>query len=239
MTPAEFAARTNVSRETLGRLRDYVDLLRQWNQRINLVSAASLSQVWHRHLLDCVQLLPYIPQDTKLDGNPLVDLGSGAGLPGLILAILGAQQVVLVESDQRKCAFLAEAARITGVSVLIRAGRAEELPPLHARAVTARALAPLPRLLPWVHRHLAADGTALLLKGARLDEELTALSGRWTMDIVRQPSATDASGVLLVVKHLAPQLPVPHNRVTATSTPPPAAPTPAAPAFAIGRTPVS
>ncbi len=117
---------------------------------INLVGPKTLQDPWRRHLLDCGQIdIPEIQP-----GQRVVDLGSGAGLPGLIIAIMQDADVHLVESDQRKSTFLREAARTTGTKTTVHTERAEKLLPLDVDVVTARALAPLPRLLPWVHRHL-------------------------------------------------------------------------------------
>src|SRR5437588_12718613 len=109
LSPAEFAAATGVSRETLARLDAYAELLRQWSPRINLVAASTLDDLWRRHVLDSAQLFPLLPPGA----HSLIDLGSGAGFPGLVLAILGVPAVELIESDARKCAFLREAARGT------------------------------------------------------------------------------------------------------------------------------
>ena len=123
LTAEAFAVRCDVSRETLSRLRRYDALLRRWQKAINLVSADSLTDAWRRHFWDSAQLLPLIPAGTR----SLLDVGSGAGFPGLVLAILGVEGVTLVESDGRKCAFLREVARETGTRVTILADRLERL----------------------------------------------------------------------------------------------------------------
>ena len=115
LTPQEFQVAADVSRETLDKLTAYVDLLRKWQRSINLVSAPSLADVWRRHILDSAQLLKLAPEHSR----SWLDLGSGAGLPGLVVAMLGMPNVHLVESDKRKCAFLREAARVAGVQVRI------------------------------------------------------------------------------------------------------------------------
>jgi len=151
----------SVSRETLERLQVYVDLLARWNSRINLVSTASLNDVWRRHILDSGQLIQHIDQGAQV----LVDLGSGAGLPGLVLGILGVPNVHLVEADQRKAAFLREAARLTKTPATIHATRIEAATPVPAHVVTARALAPLSVLLEWSSRFVTEATICLFPKG--------------------------------------------------------------------------
>ena len=131
----------DVSRETSRRLDVFAELLQRWNQRINLVSPRDLPHLWDRHVTDSLQLLDELPP-----GAPFVDLGSGGGFPGLVLAIANDSPVTLVEADQRKASFLREAARATGTTANVIARRIEQadLPP--TRYLTARALAPLPRL---------------------------------------------------------------------------------------------
>jgi 16S rRNA (guanine527-N7)-methyltransferase len=188
-----FAERFDVSRETLDRLTLYLSLLRKWQAAINLVGPRTLDEAWQRHILDSAQLRPLLPEET----GRLVDLGSGAGLPGLVLAILGVQNVHLVESDQRKAAFLREAARATGASVTVHAGRIEELPPLQADIVTARALAPLGRLLDLVENHLGSTTECYFLKGKKYEAELIATRKDWTIEARAFKSQTDPSGVIL------------------------------------------
>ncbi len=186
-----------VSRETRDRLQAYADLLKRWQRRINLVGRDSVPGLWHRHIRDSAQLLPLLPDGART----LVDLGSGAGFPGLILAILGVPEVRLIESDQRKAAFLAEAARVTGVRVTIETRRIEDVPACAADIVTARALAPLDRLLPLVRRFVRPDSVVLLLKGQDVDRELTEATKSGIIDRnwqpERLPSRTDPAAVIL------------------------------------------
>ena len=198
LSPAEFARRANVSRETLARLEAHLALLAHWQGTVNLVGRGTLTDPWRRHMLDSAQLFPLLPPP---DG-PLVDLGSGAGFPGLVLAILGAPDVHLVESDARKCAFLQEAARLTGAAVTIHRARAEDIPPLGARAVTARGCAPLPRLLALAAPHLAPGGVCLFHKGRNVNKELTAARKNWKMRVDRIPSAAAPHGVCLRIREI-------------------------------------
>lgn len=192
MTPQEVGQALGVSRETLGRLEAYADLLVKWQKAINLVSPATLPELWRRHILDCGQLARLAP----LDGLWL-DLGAGAGLPGLVLAILGAREVRLVESDGRKCAFLREAARITAAPAQILHARIENVAPFHADVVTARALAPLPKLLGFAAPFLGGGGIALFPKGQDVEAELTEAHRIWRMKVDRQPSSTDPRATVL------------------------------------------
>jgi len=195
LTPAGFVELVDVSRETQARLVAYVALLTKWNAKINLVGPATLPDVWRRHILDSAQIHGQIA-----GAGTLVDLGSGAGLPGLILAILGGPQVHLIESDARKCAFLHEAARVTGTAVTIHNKRIEAVPAIEADIVTARALAPLAQLLDHAVRFLKPGGKCVFLKGARQADELTEARKTWHMVVTERPSRSDPSGTILEVE---------------------------------------
>ncbi|MEI9988179.1 MAG: 16S rRNA (guanine(527)-N(7))-methyltransferase RsmG [Aliidongia sp.] len=187
-----------VSRETLDRLETYVDLLGKWTRRINLVAPVTMVDVWRRHILDSAQLYPLLPPDTKI----LADLGSGAGLPGLVLAILGVPQVHLIESDLRKSAFLQEAARQTGTAVTIHARRIDAAPAIQADIVTARALARLAILLDHATRFLKPGGACYFLKGSNSADELTEAGKSWHMEVSEFPSLSDASGVIVKLESI-------------------------------------
>ena len=198
---AGFAEIFPVSRETLARLEAYMALLAAWSARINLVGRSTLADPWRRHILDSAQLLPLVPARAR----SLVDLGSGAGLPGLVLAILGlpaVERVELVEADSRKCAFLREAARITGAPVTVCRARIETSPARPFDVVTARALAPLDRLIGLARPWLAADGFCLFLKGAKTAAELTLARRDWKMTAVAGPSRSDPRGVVLQLREV-------------------------------------
>lgn len=193
-----FAECFPVSRETAARLAAYLALLAQWSERINLVGRDTLADPWRRHILDSAQLLPLVPRTAQ----SLVDLGSGAGFPGLVLAILGVSGIELVEADSRKSAFLREAARVTGTNVTIRAARIEALARRPFDVVTARGLAPLDRLLPLACRFLGPDSLCLFLKGARAAEELTRARQAWTMRSASIASRSDPRGVVLQLRQV-------------------------------------
>jgi 16S rRNA (guanine(527)-N(7))-methyltransferase RsmG len=193
----------DVPRETLTALETYAALLAKWQRAINLVAGNSLGDLWRRHFLDSAQLLPLLPPVSVHDGI-ITDLGSGAGFPGLVLAILSGRPTHLVESDQRKAAFLGEVARATGVAgrVQIHIARIEALRPWPSGIVTARALAALPELLEWAAPFLAPGAICLFPKGAKADEELTAAERVWTMKTERRRSVTDPTGLILRLSNI-------------------------------------
>ena len=195
LTRAEAGALLAVSRDTLDRLQAYLDLLARWQRTINLVGPATLRDPWRRHVLDSGQLWRFWPPGARV----LADFGSGAGLPGLILAVLGAPVTHLIESDQRKAAFLREAARACGVAVTVHAARIEQVPPLAADVVTARALARLPELLALAERHVQTGTICLFLKGRTAESELTLARETWTMQLTREASLSDPEGQVLKI----------------------------------------
>jgi len=198
LTPETFAETLNVSRETLERLRAYIDLLTSWNRRINLVGSATLADVWRRHILDCGQLIKHVDRSQRI----LVDLGSGAGLPGLILGILGVPEVHLIEADQRKAAFLREAARVTATPVAVHATRIESVTPFPVDVVTARAVAPVAGLLERSAPFQTETTVCLFLKGRGLRDELTAAQQKWIMQTQILASLADPTGHILRVEGL-------------------------------------
>ncbi len=201
-TPNEFAAATGVSRETLARLKAYVSLLEEWNARHNLVSAASLADVWRRHVWDSAQLFPLIP----IEARSLVDLGSGAGFPGLVLAAMARERpgfrTVLYESIGKKCRFLEAAAERMGLPVEVRNARMEEVVPEAFDVVTARACAPLAKLLAYAQPFQGPATVNLFLKGQSVEVELTEAHKSWRMKLARSESRTDPSGVILEIREL-------------------------------------
>ena len=200
--PAEFQQAENVSRETIARLKLFVALLIDWNSRHNLVSTASLADVWRRHVWDSAQLAAYIPPEA----SSLVDLGSGAGFPGLVLAELFRERlefrVVLYEATRKKCDFLAHAAERIGLKVEVRNARIEEAKPEAFDVVTARACAPLERLLSYAQVFQAPHTRNLFLKGQNVGAELTDAHKIWQMEVQEEQSRSDPSGVILIVEGL-------------------------------------
>lgn len=190
----------NVSRETLQRLDTYADLLTRWNPKINLVAKSTIPELWTRHLLDSVQVAHLAPETYE----KWVDIGSGGGFPGLVVAILAAERqpqahFTLIESDQRKCAFLRSVARECGLKVDILAKRIESAPEQGADVLSARALTQLDGLLGFAEHHLAAGGAALFQKGARWREEVRAAEAHWRFSCEAVPSTTEPEAVILKI----------------------------------------
>lgn len=198
LTSQAFAEALGVSRETRARLEAYAACLIAWQDKMNLVGQSTMQDLWRRHMLDSAQLLRFVPKDCRR----LIDLGSGAGFPGMVLAILGVEGVELVESDRKKASFLQAAAAASGTQVVIHPVRAEDLPVAHADVVTARALAPLERLVPLAARLLGEDGIAIFPKGRSVDDELKAVAQRWHLWYTRHTSLTDPQGTILVIDRL-------------------------------------
>jgi 16S rRNA (guanine527-N7)-methyltransferase len=197
--PAEFAAASGVSRETLARLKAYVGLLAEWNARQNLVSAKSLEDVWRRHVWDSAQLAPYIPAGAKT----LIDLGSGAGFPGLVLALLRPDiQVTLTDSVAKTCRFLEAAAARMEIDVEVCNARLEGSDRAAFDVVTARACAPLSKLLGYAQRFQGPATVNLFLKGQSVAGELTETRKSWRMAALEHPSRTDPSGTILEIREL-------------------------------------
>ncbi|MDE1987324.1 MAG: 16S rRNA (guanine(527)-N(7))-methyltransferase RsmG [Alphaproteobacteria bacterium] len=197
--PEEFAAATGVSRETLAKLKTYVGLLADWNTRHNLVSKASLEEVWRRHVWDSAQLAPMIPPAA----TTLADFGSGAGFPGLVLAVMleGRVKVTLFEATRKKAEFLRTVAERLGVDAQISNERIEgatvERP---FDVVTSRACARLSVLLDYAQRFAGPQTICLFLKGENAGAELTEARRSWRIDLRQHPSLTHPLGVILEIR---------------------------------------
>ena len=189
----------SVSRET-DKLAQYAALIRKWNGAINLVAPSTLDQVESRHIGDCLKLV----QVSRAASDIWVDLGSGGGLPGLVVAICRPDlDVRLVESDKRKGSFLRSVIREVGLAnATVIAERIETTAPMKAQQVSARALAPLPLLLSYVHRHLAPGGTAWLMKGRNWQEEVRLAQSDWSFNFAVHSSATDPDAAILEITEL-------------------------------------
>jgi 16S rRNA (guanine527-N7)-methyltransferase len=197
VTPDQVGELLNVSRETIKKFQAYLTLLEKWQRRINLVSNSTLTEAWQRHILDSGQLAAHYPPQTK----HILDVGSGAGFPGLVLAIMGGVTVDLVESDQRKAVFLSTVIRELGLPAKVHNQRIETMPNLRPDVITARALASVPKLLNLIEIQLHPDCACLFLKGASVEDELTNLQSYSTMVPTTYPSLSGSTGVVLELKN--------------------------------------
>lgn len=201
---ADLLADLDVSRETVDRLQAFSDLVSKWNPKINLVSQASIADIMRRHIADSAQLfsVPEYPVDHW------VDLGSGGGFPGIVIAALGQDRggigtVTLVESDVRKCVFLREAIRTLSLRAKVINDRIESVGPLSADVVSARALAPLKALIGHAQRHMKPSGLAIFPKGARYREEVEQAVEFWSFDLDTRASLTDSGARILVLRSIS------------------------------------
>jgi 16S rRNA (guanine527-N7)-methyltransferase len=205
LTREAFAEATGVSRETLDRLSAYLDCLTKWQSRIGLVGETTMDDPWRRHLLDCQQLAKLFPKGA----GTLTDLGSGAGFPGLVLAVTEGVTAHLVEANARKAAFLREAVRVTQAPAVVCEGRVEAIEPWPTTIITARALAPLSDLLryalPFLDRSRELSPVCMFLKGRKWRQELTTAKESWHMRIECAPSATDSSSRILILQDISPR----------------------------------
>lgn len=198
--PAEL--REYVSRETSERLDAYVALIEKWNPKINLVSKSQMEGFWQRHIWDSAQIWPNLGQVVSH-----VDLGSGGGLPGIVLAVLCAQhrpeaKISMIESDIRKAVFLRTVTRELSLNVRVHDKRHQFVPPAGASSLTARALASLTDLLGAADRHLAQDGVAIFPKGQSWRDEVEAARATWSFNLEALPSITDPQAALLKIKEI-------------------------------------
>jgi len=194
------------SGETLGRLKEFERLLGHWNRPAGLVSGLSLEDCRVRHFQDSAQLFRFWPEDAR----EWMDLGSGGGFPAIVLACLGAEKrpgtrFLLVESNRRKHLFLSTAIRKLQINAEAVCARVKSLDTRRADVVSARALAPLPRLLDYACRHLAADGLCVFPKGRRFEAEIAEARKDWRFELQRKPSLTSPSSAILLISQVRPR----------------------------------
>lgn len=192
----------NVSRETVARLRIFEALVKKWTKKINLVSKSDAEKIWERHIVDSIQIYDLAPKE-----GIWLDIGSGGGFPGIVAAVMAKEAsperaFILVDSDQRKCAFLRTAARELELNVKVITDRVEKIEPLNATVMSARALGDLNSLLGYVERHLEVGGTALFPKGVSWESEHTAAQQHWSYEIEAIKSETNSDATILKIKEL-------------------------------------
>lgn len=204
MTERQPSSLDRISDPTRQRLHALVGRLEKWNRTINLVAPGTMPDAWERHILDSAQIFDHCP----IHARSWLDLGSGGGFPGLVVAILARElmpelTVELVDSDQRKCIFLQQNAQDLDLPAKVTRSRIEMLTPRAADVVSARALAPLDKLCALAMPHLAPAGICLFLKGSRIAEEIAEAETRFRFQITLHPSQTDDAGVVAQLANLS------------------------------------
>ena len=200
--PQEFLKDTNVSRETLEKLIHYADALVKWQKAKNLVANSTLDDRWRRHFLDSAQLFSHI---RGVHGDKLisiVDIGSGAGFPGLVLSIMGLGTAHMVEANGRKCVFMNQIVRATGADAHIHNVRIESFDAAEIDLIVSRACAKINQLLAWSEPLISKTTELWLLKGEGVEEELTQAKSSWNMKVDRFESLSSETGTVLRLSEL-------------------------------------
>ncbi len=200
ISPEAFQKTLNVSRETLAKFQIYQGLLQAWQKKINLIGPGTERDIWGRHFLDSAQILNLVNKAGVKKNRSWLDLGTGAGFPGVVLALLGEREVYLVEPNPKKCAFLRTVIRETGIEAQVLQSKAQDISPFKVDIVTSRALAPVEQLLTWGLPFLAEGGEFWLLKGESGEQELTLAMKNHTMKIEVFKSLTETKGKILRIR---------------------------------------
>ena len=200
MQAADFEKQCDVSRETMSQLICYSELLVKWQKSINLVSNRSLGDMWRRHFYDSAQLMEHI--DIKEKPLRILDIGSGAGFPGLVLSILGAGEVHLIESNGKKCAFMNQIIQKTGINAKVHNERVESIKPFGVNLIISRACADLEKLLALASNFITLETECLFLKGRKADDEIKQARQKWDFDVKKIASKSEDSGMILKLSQI-------------------------------------
>lgn len=202
----DFLDNIDVSRETFTKLEAYANLLTKWQPSKNLVSNSTIGDMWCRHFYDSAQLYALIRKSHGDKALSCVDIGSGAGFPGLVLSIMGIGSVAMVESNGKKCSFMRQVVLATGADAKIANVRIEELEPEPVDIILSRACASVSQILEWcepfVDKSVDNNVEYWLLKGASVEDELKEASAHWTMRVDRFKSKSDGSGTVLRLRDI-------------------------------------
>ncbi|WP_417449109.1 16S rRNA (guanine(527)-N(7))-methyltransferase RsmG [Kordiimonas sp.] len=201
-TSDDLARDLDVSRETLDRLETYAGLLAKWQKAKNLVANSTLEAMWQRHFLDSAQLAPLLVEAYGERELSMLDIGSGAGFPGLVLSAIGVGHAHMVEANGRKCVFMNQVSRETSAPATIHNARIEALEPFPVDIITSRACARVLQLINWAGPFLGEGTEMWLLKGEGVDEELTEAQACWKMKVTKHKSLSDPAGVILRLSKL-------------------------------------
>jgi len=201
VTEKTFAQKTNVSREALANMRIYAQLLTKWQKKINLVSESTMQDLWSRHFYDSFQLKAHFDK-LATEKAKILDIGSGAGFPGLLLSMLGCGEFHMVESNNKKCAFMRQVIRDTNCNAIIHNERIENIRPFHVDYIISRACASLDKLFDLGQNFIHEETLCLFLKGQTAEQEITDARRNWAFEVEKFTSITEDSGMLLKVSHI-------------------------------------
>lgn len=199
MDAKEFQSLTDVSRETLDHFITYADMLEKWQKSINLVSNSTLKDKWLRHFYDSAQLMEVIDPD---ENRKILDLGSGAGFPGLVISLMGAGEVHLVEGVGKKCSFMKQVVRATGMNAIVHNERIEQMEVFEVDLITSRACADLEKLLELTSPFMGEKTECLFLKGEKADQEIAEARKKWQFDVKKTASKSEESGIILKLSNI-------------------------------------
>lgn len=200
MNSGEFQKLLSVPRETMKQFEVYADLLDKWQKSINLVSNSTLQDKWLRHFYDSAQLIDHIEAGDK--PFKILDLGSGAGFPGLVISLLGAGEVHLVESVGKKCSFMKQVIQKTGMNAIVHNERIEQMETFEVDLITSRACADLEKLLDLTSPFMTEKTQCLFLKGVKADGEIAGARKKWAFEVKKSVSKSEESGIILSLSHI-------------------------------------
>lgn len=200
MNADDFQLKTGVSRETLEKFKLYADMLEKWQKSINLVSKSTLKDKWQRHFYDSAQIIELINSGDK--PLKILDLGSGAGFPGLVISLFGVGEVHLVEGVGKKCSFMKQVIQKTNVSAIVHNKRIEQMDVFPIDLITSRACADLDKLLELTFPFMTDYTECLFLKGEKSDDEINHASKKWCFDVKKIPSKSEESGMILYLSNI-------------------------------------
>lgn len=200
MTANDFKEICHVPRETMDRFIIYSEMLLKWQRSINLVSNSTLEDMWRRHFYDSAQLINHINFNKK---QPVIlDIGSGAGFPGLVLSMFAAGDVHVVESNGKKCAFMKQVIQKTGINAIVHNERIETMNVFHVDLITSRACAELEKLFDLTKRFISPKTKCLFLKGEKAEEEIKNASKRWNFEVKKTKSMSEETGIIMEISQI-------------------------------------
>ena len=198
MKQEEVIERFSINENQNKKIEDFISILKNYNSHTNLVGKSTVDNVWLIHILDSIQILPLISHK----GLSILDMGSGAGFPGILLSIMGYQNVTLVDSNNKKTKFLDLVKKELNININIKLGRLESFNNVNFDVITSRALANLPKLLTYSQKFIKKNSVLIFLKGKAVNEEIIEAKKKWNFQFIKKQSISDPRGTVLMIKDL-------------------------------------